>query len=68
MEPMRLEPYWTPQDIADALKKDPSTVRRWIDAGVIPAVDVGENRTSYRVADSDFRAFLAARKVPPVQS
>jgi excisionase family DNA binding protein len=60
--PMELERYWTPSEVAAALGMDPSTVRRKIAAGEIPAVDLGERRASYRVADSDLQAYLEGRR------
>ncbi|OLT08694.1 hypothetical protein BJF77_12065 [Kocuria sp. CNJ-770] len=59
---MELERYWTVQEVADSLGKDPSTIRRMIADGKIPAVDLGEGRTSYRVADSDLKTYLDGRR------
>jgi excisionase family DNA binding protein len=54
--------YYTPQEIADMLKVAYMTVYRWIRAGKLEAYQV---QKQYRIKDSDFRKFMAARKLRP---
>lgn len=54
--------FFTPPQVAEISDISVSTVRRWIDAGVLPAVrSVGNHR---RVAKDDLVAFLKERKLP----
>ena len=54
------EAYYTLAEIAQRLKVSYRTVYRWVQAGELPAYKLG---TEWRVAESDLRAFLQARKV-----
>ena len=48
------------KEIADLLQVCEPTIRNWIHAGELPAVDVGRE---WRIAPKDLEAFLEARKV-----
>ena len=52
---MAREQYQTVKEIADRLKVSEATVRGWIKAGELRAIDVGKG---WRVADSDMTRFL----------
>lgn len=55
---------FTTAEVAAHLRVDPSTVRRWISAGVLPAVKVGRD---YRVSGPALtRALGAARTSSPL--
>ena len=63
-----LERHYTVAEVATALGKDPSTIRRMVDRGEFPgAVDVGEGRTSYRIPASTITAYLDAHRVTPIK-
>ena len=53
--------YLTPEEIAAKLRVDISTVRRWIKAGQLPALQVGRQ---YRIEEPAYEAFLKSREVP----
>jgi len=53
------EEYLTTQDIANLLKVNPMTVRRWINARKLPAAFLGKE---YRIAKSDLDKFIMTRK------
>lgn len=52
---MAREQYQTVKEIADRLKVNEATVRGWIRAGELRAIDIGKG---WRVADSDLSRFL----------
>ncbi|MDQ3926026.1 MAG: helix-turn-helix domain-containing protein [Actinomycetota bacterium] len=54
------EAYYTLAEIAQRLKVSYRTVYRWVQAGELSAYKLG---TEWRIAESDLRAFLEARKV-----
>ena len=63
-----LERHYTVAEVATALGKDPSTIRRMVDRGEFPgAIDVGEGRTSYRIPESTINRFLDAHRVTPLK-
>lgn len=53
--------YLTAKQIAEALNVHPVTVRRWIKEGRLKAIRPGSR--NYRVAKSDFEAFLKERRI-----
>lgn len=54
----------SPEEVADLLEVDASTVRRWIVAGHLPAIRLPGLRPRYRVRHEDARA-LGAQPVKP---
>jgi excisionase family DNA binding protein len=48
--------FFTVEQIAEAMQVHPRTVRRWIEKELLAAHKLG---VLVRIADSDFRAFLA---------
>jgi excisionase family DNA binding protein len=51
--------FFTISYVAELVDVDPRTVRRWIDAGKLPAHRIG---AVVRIAESDLRAFLATHR------
>ncbi|UUW92683.1 helix-turn-helix domain-containing protein [Pimelobacter simplex] len=51
------ERFLTTAEVAAELRVNPETVRRWINAGKLPAVRLGP--TNYRVERKDFDALVA---------
>ena len=52
---MPRDQYQTVREVADRLKVSEATVRGWIHDGALRAIEVGKG---WRVADTDFEAFL----------
>ena len=50
--------YLSVKEIADLLRVHPKTVRRWIEAGTLPATQMGR---AWRIKRSDLKACLAAK-------
>jgi excisionase family DNA binding protein len=55
----RLPKFYTIKAIAESLDVCPRTVSRWIDSGALTAHELGH---SVRIAEDDFRSFLAKRR------
>jgi excisionase family DNA binding protein len=53
---MDAERYWTPEEIAERLKINVRTVRRWISSKQLKAIRAGKQ---WRVPDNELRAFIA---------
>ena len=56
--------WLTVEDICDRLQVHPQTVRRWLRAGELHGVLIGD-RAGYRVHPDDLAAFLRARGYSP---
>jgi excisionase family DNA binding protein len=54
------ENWLTTDEIAKDLKVNVNTVRRWIQSGELPAVDVGGE---YRISRKDYDDFLQRRRI-----
>ena len=54
------ERWYTVEEIVSQLKVHEQTVRRWLKEGELRGVLLGR-KAGYRVRESDFQAFLAAR-------
>lgn len=54
-----MEEYLTTKEIADILKVNVITVRRWIIASKLPATFLGKE---FRITRKDFKKFLAQRR------
>ena len=64
-EPSVLEGTWlTVQEVAAHLKVTQETVRRWIRDGALPVLDLGGQKTGYRILRSELERFLAERYGP----
>ena len=53
--------YLTVSDVADRLKVQPLTVRRWLKSGSLVGIQLGD-RAGWRIAEDDLEAFLAERR------
>lgn len=53
--------WWTVEQVAEVLKVNPETVRRWIRGGHLPAETLGSRRVGFRVARADLDAFIQKR-------
>lgn len=68
---MSQEEWLTVHDVAEILKVDTETVRRWIKRGTLSALDLGSRKTGYRIARADLDQFIAehdAGRTLPKQS
>lgn len=54
--------YQTVQELADRLEVAEATVRQWIKAGELRAIDIGKG---WRIADADLESFLKSRETAP---
>jgi excisionase family DNA binding protein len=59
--PMTDERYWRVPEVADHLRVDPETVRRWLRAGKLRGMLLSQ-QGGYRVPDSELRRFIAERQ------
>ena len=51
-----MEPYYTPDEIAERLKITRRTIYQWLKQGRLKGVKLGD---LWRVSESDLKAFLA---------
>lgn len=58
--PMTDERYWRVPEVADRLRVDPETVRRWLRAGKLRGVLLSQ-QGGYRVPESELGRFIADR-------
>lgn len=59
---MSREQYQTVKEIADLLKVNEATVRRWIKDGELRAIDIGKG---WRIGPEDLYAFLEGHATRP---
>lgn len=59
---MTRDDFQTVREVADRLKVSEATVRQWIRAGDLRAIDIGKG---WRIADRDFDAFLEGHATRP---
>ena len=64
MGPTGPEQWLTTQEVAEELRVNEETVRRWIRAGELPVLDLGGGRAGYRVRRSDLQRFIQERYGP----
>lgn len=57
----------TVKDIAERLQTNQETIRRWLRAGELRGMQLGD-RSGYRVPVSELRRFIAARMSPPPEA
>lgn len=55
------EDWFTTKQIAERLNVTERTVRRFIEAGDLTAIELGK-RAGYRISASDFQAFIESKK------
>ena len=53
--------WLTVEDVADRLKVDPETVRRWIRRGELTVLSLGAARAGYRIRSDELDRFIAER-------
>lgn len=58
--------YLTVSEVAKRLKVTPLTVRRWINAGSLAGIQLGD-RAGWRITEIDLQTFLDARRRGGVQ-
>jgi excisionase family DNA binding protein len=58
--------YLTVNDVAKRLKVTPLTVRRWLNAGSLAGIQLGD-RAGWRITETDLATFLDARRRGGVQ-
>jgi len=58
-EPQR--EWLTVDEVAAIFRVNIETVRRWIRAGELPALNLGGPRSGYRIKRADLDAFIASR-------
>ena len=51
------EELWTVEEVADRMKVNPETIRRWIRTGRLKAANIGRS-AGYRVSESEIQRFL----------
>ncbi len=54
--------YQTVQEVADRLEVAEATVRQWIKAGTLRAIEIGKG---WRIADTDLALFMIAHETAP---
>ena len=54
--------YQTVKEVADRLKVAEATVRHWIKAGELRAIDIGKG---WRIADADLEQFIKRHETAP---
>ncbi len=52
------EPMLTVRQVADRMNVDEKTVRKWIQTGLLRALNIGRIRPEYRIRPSDFDEFM----------
>jgi excisionase family DNA binding protein len=55
------EPLYTPKEIAAKYRKKPSTIRKWIRTGILPALRIGR---SYLISEADVLSLVQATVTP----
>jgi excisionase family DNA binding protein len=53
--------WLTVDEVAEMFRVNIETVRRWIRAGDLPALNLGGPRSGYRIKRADLDSFIAAR-------
>jgi excisionase family DNA binding protein len=63
-EAARESEWMTVREVADYLKVHEETVRRWVRDGELPVLDLGGQKTGYRIRRDELDAFIAKRYGP----
>lgn len=53
--------WFTVQEVAELLKVNEETVRRWVRRGELPVLQLGRGRAGYRIRRADVDAFTEQR-------
>ncbi len=53
--------WLTVEEVGELFRVNIETVRRWIRAGELPALNLGGPRSGYRIKRADLDSFIAAR-------
>lgn len=56
--------YLTVNEVAERLKVTPLTVRRWLKAGDLVGIQLGD-RAGWRITEADLEQFLSERRSKP---
>lgn len=56
------EPMLNVKQVARRMNVDEATVRRWIQAGILRAINIGRLRPEYRIRPSDLDDFISKRE------
>jgi excisionase family DNA binding protein len=64
-KPASVRGWLSPAEAAEMLQVDRSTVRRWINAGELPAIRTRPGGGQFRLDPADVERFAAARQVRP---
>jgi excisionase family DNA binding protein len=59
------EKYYRLDEVAERLQVSKRSIARWVEAGALPVIRLSAQKGSVRVAESDLRAFLEARRTAP---
>ena len=62
MLPMTDERYWRVPEVAERLRVDPETVRRWLRAGKLRGMLLSQ-QGGYRIPESELRRFISERRL-----
>lgn len=57
-----MEEYLTTKEVAELLRIKPTTVRKWIGQGLLPAIGFGHLNKEYRIAKSELEVFIKSRR------
>ncbi|MBV8717820.1 MAG: helix-turn-helix domain-containing protein [Chloroflexi bacterium] len=52
------DPLLTVNEVAERLKLNPKTIRRWIQSGKLHAIGLGSDRAGYRIRASEIELLL----------
>lgn len=58
-----MENFYTTKQVAQILGVTALSVRRWIKAGLLQAIYLGDIKREYRVSEADLQKFIDSRKV-----
>ena len=58
--------FWSPNQLARRINRDPATILSWIRSGELPASNLGKGKLPrWLITESDFQAFLKSKVTPP---
>ena len=61
------EHWLSVRSVAETLRVNEETVRRWVRRGELPVIDLGSSRAGYRIHPSDLDQFIGERYMGPDQ-
>ena len=59
------ERYFKLDEVAERLQVSKRSIARWVESGALPVIRLSAQKGSVRVAESDLKAFLEARRTAP---